>query len=188
MQKLEIINRALTKLGANTISSLEEKSVEAETALRTYNESLFSLLSELDWNFALKEAELTLAKKESKWRRGNYFHLPADVINITEVSKNDSYWRQEGNFVFADAKEFAIVYVSKCVNESLFPAYFIDALVYKLCADMCYTITNSTDKAAQFLDLYKGEFLPIARTKNARGKSSPIMNDGYWISSFYGGV
>jgi hypothetical protein len=52
-------------LGANTISSLEEKSVEAETASRTYDESLFSLLSELDWNFALKEAELTLASAVS---------------------------------------------------------------------------------------------------------------------------
>jgi hypothetical protein len=53
---------------------------------------------------------------------------------------------------------------------------------------MCYTITNSSEKAAQFLDLYKGEFLPIARTKNARLKSSPIVEDNYWVNSFFGGV
>lgn len=187
MQKLEIINRALTKLGANIIKSLDEKSIEAETAIRTYEESLCSLLSEIDWNFALKEAVLTPAKKESKWRKGNYFSLPADVINITEVSSSEA-WRQEGSYIFSTANDFAIVYVSKCTNESIYPTYFIDALVYKLCADMCYTITNSSEKAAQFLDLYKGEYLPIARTKNARAKSSPIMNDGYWISAFYGGV
>lgn len=187
MQKLEIINRALTKLGANTISSLDEKSIEAETAVMTYEESLCSILSEIDWNFALKEAVLTPAKKESKWRKGNYFSLPADVISIAEVSTSEP-WRQEGSYIFAQSSDFAIVYVSKCTNESIYPSYFIDALVYKLCADMCYKITNSSEKAAQFLDLYKGEFLPIARTKNARSKSSPIANDNYWINAFYGGV
>lgn len=187
MQKIEIINRALTKLGANTIISLDENSIECEVANRTYDESLSSLLSELDWNFAIKEAVLTPAKKVSKWRKGNYFNLPADVINITEVS-SQGVWKQEGEYIFAEDSEFAIVYVSKCSNETLFPTYFVDALVYKLCADMCYTITNSSEKAAQFLDLYKGEFLPIARTKNARRKSSPILNDGYWVSSFFGGV
>lgn len=187
MQKIEIINRALTKLGANNISSLTEKSVECEVANRTYDESLISILSELDWNFALKEAVLAPANKTSKWRKGNYFSLPADVINITEVSTSKA-WRQEGEYIFSEDTNFAIVYVSKCTNETLFPAYFIDALVYKLCADMCYAITNSSEKVAQFLDLYKGEFLPIARTKNARTKSSPIVDDSYWINSFFGGV
>lgn len=189
MKKIEIINRALTKLGANNIKSLDEKTIEAETALITYDESLSSLLSELDWHFALKEDDLTPSKRVAKWRKGNYFDLPSDVLNIVEVSVPPStYWRQEGDHIFTEANSFGIVYVSKCTNESLFPAYFIDALVYKLASDMCYKITNSSEKTAQFLDLYKGEFLPIARTKNARAKSSPVVNDGYWTDSMFGGV
>ena len=73
MKKIEIINRALTKLGANNIKSLDEKTIEAETALITYDESLSSLLSELDWHFALKEDDLTPSKRVAKWRKGNYF-------------------------------------------------------------------------------------------------------------------
>lgn len=186
--KLEIINRALTKLGAKNISSLTEESVEAKLATKTYNESLESLLSELDWNFALKEESLKLSTKQSQWRKGNYFELPADVLKICEVSvPSDTYWRQEGDYVFTTASDFGILYISKCVNESLFPAYFKDALVYKLASDLCYPITNSTEKAMNFLELYKGEFLPMARTKNARSKSAPIINDSYWIDAFMGG-
>ncbi len=189
MQKLEIINRALNKLGARPITNLDEQSIEAETAIKTYDESLSSILSELDWNFALDEAVLKPSKKVSKWRKGNYFELPSDLVNITEVNvEAGTFWRQEGNYIFTEASDFAIMYVKKCTNESLYPAYFVDALVYKLASDMCYTITNSSEKAAQMLDLYKGEFLPIARTKNARAKSSPVINDSYWVNAIYGGV
>jgi hypothetical protein len=186
--ELEIINRALTKLGANTISSLDENSVEAKLSVRTYSESLESLLSELDWNFALKEENLKVANKQSQWRKGRYFELPADLLKICEVSvDNCTYWRQEGNYIFSTANSFGILYIPKNVNASLFPTYFKDALVYKLASDLCYSITNSSEKTMTFLELYKGEFLPIARTKNARAKSSPVVNDTYWVDSFLGG-
>ncbi len=189
MSKLDIINRALTKLGAKNISSLEEKSVEAELSNKTYKESLESLLSELDWNFALKETVLQPADKKSLWRNGNYFILPADVLKICQVSvPSDVVWSKEGEYIFSQSSDFGILYISKCIEESLFPPYFKDALVYKLASDLCYPITNSTEKTMSFLELYKGEFLPIARTKNAREKSSPILNDSYWVNSFMGGV
>jgi len=53
---------------------------------------------------------------------------------------------------------------------------------------MCYDITNSNEKTMNLLELYKGEFLPTAKAKNAREASSPQIIDDYWVNSINGGI
>lgn len=184
MSKLEIINKALGILGANQIKTLEDKTLEAEAGRKMYQPALDSVLAETDWTFAIKRALLPLSEnKIPAWGEGNYFELPADMIKIVDVMNRRIPWRREGDFIFTPASEFGLVYVSRCVDPTYYPSYFIDALAAKLAVDMCYLITNSTEKTNFLIELYKGEYLPIAKTKNAREKSNPIIEDGFWVNS-----
>ena len=183
MSKIDIINKALGMLGANQIATLEDKTLEAEAGNKMYRSSLDSVLAETDWTFAIKRSLLTLSEdKHPAWGEGNYFELPADLIKIVDVMDRDVFWRREGNYIFTPASEFGLVYVARCVDPSYYPPYFIDALSAKLAVEMCYLLTNSTEKTNVLIDLYRGEYLPIAKTKNAREKSHPIIEDSHWVN------
>lgn len=183
MSKLEIINKALGILGANQIKSLDDKTLEAEAGNKMYQPALDSVLAETDWTFAIKRSLLPLSEnKKPAWGNGNYFELPADLIKIVDVMNRNVFWRREGNYIFTPASEFGLVYVARCVDPTFYPSYFIDALSSKLAVDMCYLLTNSTEKTNVLIDLYRGEYLPIAKTKNAREKSNPIIEDSHWVN------
>lgn len=183
MSKLEIMNKALGMLGANQMRTLEDKTLESAAANNMYRPALDSVLAETDWTFAVKRVLLTLSEnKKPAWGNGNYFELPSDLIKIVDVMNRNIQWVREGNYIFTPASEFGLVYVARCVDPTFYPSYFIDAFSSKLAADMCYVLTNSTEKTMGMIELYKGEYLPIAKTKNAREKSNPIIEDSHWVN------
>lgn len=184
MSKLDIMNKALSILGANKMRTLEDKTLEASAANEVYRSSLDSILSETDWTFATKRKLLELSEqKQPAWGEGKYYELPADLIKIIDVMNRNVAWQREGNYIFTPASEFGLVYVARCIDPTEYPPYFTDAFVYKLAADMCYLITNSAEKTNGLLMIYRGEYLPIAKTKNAREKSSPVIEDSHWVNS-----
>lgn len=182
MSKLEIINKALGILGANQIITLEDKTLEAEAARKMYQPSLDSVLAETDWTFAIKRSLLELSEKKPEWGEGNYFELPADLLKIVDVMNRYVEWQREGDYIFTRASEFGLIYVARCIDPTYYPSYFIDALSAKLAVEMCYLLTNSVEKTNNLIELYRGEYLPIAKTKNAREKSSPIIEDSHWVN------
>ena len=184
MSKLEIMNKALGMLGANQIYNIDDDTLEAKAAKKMYQPSLDSVLAETDWTFAIKRSMLDISEtKTPAWGGGNYFELPSDMIKIVDVMNRYVPWRREGNYIFTHASEFGLVYVARCVDPTYYPPYFIDALSAKLAVEMCYLLTNSTEKTNVLIDLYRGEYLPIAKTKNAREKSNPVIEDSYWVNS-----
>ena len=184
MSRLEIANKALGILGANQIKTWEDHTLEAEAVRKMYQPALDSVLAESDWTFAIKRQLLELSEdKKPAWGEGNYFELPPDLIKIVDVMDRCIPWRREGNYIFSRASEFGLVYVARCIDATYYPSYFIDALASKLAVDMCYLLTNSTEKTSFLIELYEGQYLPIAKTKNAREKSSPVIEDSFWVNS-----
>lgn len=183
MSRLDIMNKALSILGANQIKSESDNTLEAHAATKLYQGALESVLAETDWTFAIKRVLLSLSEEKTPaWGNGNYFELPPDLIKIVDVMNRDVKWCREGNYIFTQASEFGLVYVSRCVDATYYPSYFIDALASKLAVDMCYLMQNSTSNTDYLINLYKGEYLPIAKTKNAREKSSPVIEDSCWVN------
>lgn len=183
MSKLEIMNKALGMLGANQITSPDDDTLEAHAAKKMYPSALDSIFAETDWTFAIKRALLEKSEtKQPAWGNGNYFELPPDLIKIVDVMNRCAPWRREGNYIYTPESEFGLVYVARCIDPTYYPPYFIDALACKLAVEMCYLLTNSTEKTNVLIDLYRGEYLPIAKTKNAREKSSPIVEDSHWVN------
>ena len=184
MSKLDIMNKALGMLGDNQIYNIDDDTLEAKAARKMYQSSLDSVLAETDWTFAIKRSLLMLSEnKTAPWGEGNYFELPNDLIKIVDVMDRNIKWCREGNYIFTRASEFGLVYVARCIDPTYYPSYFIDALACKLAVEMCYLLTNSTEKTNVLIELYRGEYLPIAKTKNAREKSNPIIEDSYWANS-----
>ena len=140
--------------------------------------------------FANKKIMLAKVDKEPAWVKNGmkyYFQLPADLVVINDVANPNAVWEIEGDMILADNSTFGIEYTAFVADTSKYPAYFEEAFVCKLAADMCYELTNSNEKTMSLLELYKGEYLPLAKSKNARSGSAPQVTDDYWVNSVYGG-
>lgn len=191
MSKVQIVNKALTYLGANRITSLSDETLEAQSASNMYEDSLRSILSECCWKFATKRVLLNKLNEEPAYIENgmaHYFQLPSDLVEIFGVMNDEAVWDREAKKIISNQSEFGIKYVYFCDDTTLYPSYFVDAFAIKLAADMCYELTNSEAKTEALLELYKGEFLPLARTKNAREASSPQIKDGHWVTSVVGAI
>lgn len=186
--KTDLINKALTLVGAAPIVNIDEDSNNAKILKRVYEISLRSLLSEGKWNFATKRALLTVSTDTLAWYDTGetiVYVRPSDIIRIYGSNDQSAIYREEGDYIVSDTTGLGLRYVYYLEDAAKFPSLFIDALVDKLCADIAYTIVNSSTLGERFLTKYETISLPNAMAANAQTGVQQTLQDDAWELSKY---
>lgn len=186
--KTEIVNKALTLIGANPIINLDDDSNNARVVSRVYETSLRSILGECKWNFATKRALLSAVTDDLAWYDSGetyVYNKPADVVRIFGVSSSGVAWREEGDFIISDTSGLGIRYVYYLDVPSKYPSYFVDALVDKLCSDIAYMIVNSDSLGEKYKKLYETVSLPKAMSSNSQTGVQAYLQDDAWELAKY---
>lgn len=183
MTKVQIANKALVLLGASTITSLDDDTVNARAVNKIYETDLRQILSESKWNFATKRANLASVAVTQAWTytdETTTFQKPSDCIRIYEVNDTNATWREEGDYIIADKTSLGVKYVYFLDDPAKYPAYFVTAFADLLASDLAYLIINSTTKAQAMLEKYEKISLPNARSQNSQVGTQQQYNDT-WI-------
>jgi hypothetical protein len=77
---IALCSRALIKIGANTISSFDEGSAEADVAANLYSSARDALLSSHPWSFAIAQSELSKLAEEPVADYAYAYQLPAGIL------------------------------------------------------------------------------------------------------------
>mgnify|MGYP003515404740 CR=1 FL=1 len=140
--KTEVINRALIKIGANTIASPDEASEQARKALLIFETVAQNELRRQAWSFAKKRATLApLAVATGGDGFANSFNLPGDCLRLITLNGSwvftaireannglDPYYAIEGRTLQANDSAAKIVYVSDVSGSvDLWDAAFVEA-------------------------------------------------------------
>ena len=184
--KVTIINRALSTLGAEPIVALTDNTPQAKIANRYYPESRRSVLGECLWNFATKRVVLNLSTESIAWvtlGMNFVYQLPSDVVRIFETNSVGAQWRVEGDKIISDANTLGIKYVYDLEDTTKFSSSFVDAFADKLASDMCYAILNSNTEAERILKKYEGQSLPKATAENAQEGTPNQIYDNVWVDA-----
>ena len=200
--RTEVINRALVKIGANTIASPDDESEQARKAALVFKTVAQGELRRQAWSFAKKRT--TLAPLADTSLGGQEFstgyNLPADCLRLVSLN---------GNWVFSSIREagsgsmpeFAIegrvllsgqarrasegaayiVYVSDVSdNVAVWDATFVEAFACRLAGELTQSITkNMTLK--QSLKQDYAEALKEAKRTNAIELPPVTMPDDSWV-------
>jgi hypothetical protein len=189
ISKTEILNKALTLLGAATITDIDDQSNNARQLSRVYETSLRSVLSETKWNFATKRNILSLVVDPPDWTDPGEIYVyqkPADVIRIFGMSDSTATWREEGDYIYSDTQNLGMRYTYYLDEPSKYPSFFVDAFVDKLAMDVSYAIINSDTMASRFAQSYNMVSLPRAISANAQTGVQQQTNDDAWeIAKYY---
>jgi len=191
ISKTELVNKALTLVGAKPIVSIDDDTQNARIVNRVYGSSLKSVLSETLWNFATKRALLALVDDEPAWYHPGEIYVyqrPNLCIKIFGTNSPSATWREEGDYIYSDTEGLGVKYTYFINTPSKYPPFFTEAFVDKLCSDIAFMILNDSRTAEAFIQKYNTVSLAKAQADNAQIGSPPIMKDDNWVNSKFGGT
>jgi hypothetical protein len=136
LSALALCSRALLKIGAQPIASLEEGTAEAEVAANLYPSVRDAALSAHPWSFATGQASLPRLAAQPHADYAHAFQLPAGFLRALSA----------GDIAYRIHEDKLHTYVFR-PDEADFPPFFASALVARLAAEFCIPLTESGSRA-----------------------------------------
>lgn len=177
--EIETCNRALTRIGAQPITSFGDGSAAALVAAINYEPIVRAELASCPWRFAMKQESLTLLA--GKTLEDLYaWQIPPDALDLRRVMKGADpvqYDRLSDKIISEENEGLWAEYIWRA-PEAHWPAYFADALVTRLEAVFWRSLADAADKSQAANQLADRAFA-LARVKDAQTRSArnPLIYD-----------
>lgn len=199
---VDICNLALSLLGDSaTVVSIDppEGSAQAEHCKRYWPHALQSVLEAHPWGFATKRVKpAQLAQRNSAW--SYHYALPHDALRVFAVlppNAPDDYEekgqavpvayqieREGGQIhILTDQREAVVRYLATADDPGLYPATFVDALVWKLAGMLAGSLRKGDAGAAEAKrcqEMYV-HYLRLAIAKDSEQRRVRVRPQTPWI-------
>lgn len=159
--QISICNQALVKLGANTITSIDQNTTEAGICKAFYTDVLNTVLEEYPWTFATKRYELPQKAGTPPKPFAAWYLIPSNVIRIVDASSDPNFdranstdWVVENGDILSNDGSMYIRAIIEVTDTSLYTAGFVRAFIVRLAAEMSTAITRSRELADQLMRDY----------------------------------
>lgn len=179
LSALVLCSRALLKIGAQAIASLDEGTAEAEVAATLYPAVRDALLSSHPWSFATAQASLPRLAARPAADFAHAFQLPPGFLRALSAGAPGSgrglVYRILEDRLHTDAAQVTLTYIFR-PDESAFPPFFAAALATRLAAEFCVPLTENTSRAEALHRLAEAE-LRAARLADGQQASPRGIED-----------
>lgn len=175
--RVTICNAALAMLGANSITSFDEKSDRARLCVALYDQARRAVLRLHPWNCATKRVTLAALAGTPPFGWGYALSLPADFIRVLSVSERE--YAIESRSVLCNALSVDLKYIFDNQTESTWDDLLVEAMSLQMAAKLAKPITgSSTENENKLAELER--LLKRARAVDAQEEPSQTLNDGYF--------
>jgi len=184
--EVEVCNRGLQLLGAESIISLTENSNNARRCLLAYTPVRLAFLRKHTWSCAITRAALLADAVAPVFGRARAFALPADYIRLmppyAEDNPNDLDWQIEGKKIYTDdSAPLQIRYIFDLKDVNTMDALFREALAHTIALNICESVTNSSSKKRD-IAVGLADVLADAKRVNAMERPSQIPPEDTWVT------
>lgn len=178
----EICNRALIRLGADTITDITEDSKEGRLCNILYNQIRKELLRSHPWNFATKRSILASEVTTPDFEYDFQYALPSDCLRVLKFYDSSYNWKVENTKILTNDPAPYVYYVSDVTDPTIFDSLFNSMLVIKLALELSYAITGATFAASALSEEYK-KLRADAKLFDAQEGTPDQFDDGDWLES-----
>jgi hypothetical protein len=179
LSALALCSRALLKIGAQPIASLDEGTAEAEVAANLYPAIRDALLSLHPWSFATAQTTLPRLLARPAADFDHAFQLPADFLRALSAGSPGAgrglVYRILEDRLHCSAPQVTLSYVFRPA-ESAFPPFFAAALATRLAAEFCIPLTENTSRT-QLLFAQAEQDLRAARLADSQQATPRAIED-----------
>ncbi len=148
-----IANGALAKIGAPTITDLDEGSDSANKIKARFPELRDLLLRQHPWSFATKRQKLAQSAVTPISGWAFQYRVPSDWLRTHIVSSNDlgrqnieyrlEIHETDGRVILTDATEVWLRYIARITDPQMMPVDFHEALSCKIATEIAMSIAQS---------------------------------------------
>lgn len=187
MTEVEIVNKALLKLGQEIISSFEEKNERAKIANEIFENQRDILLAGHRWAFAVKRVAINEEETAPDFEWSKKYALPTDFLRLTEIYNADfretDNYEIEGEYILCNYESpLKIKYIARIEKAEAFAPYFCEALACKLAFEFCERLKQDPSRKQTLMQEYglaiseakKCNVIQAATIKMPRGSYNDI--------------
>jgi hypothetical protein len=183
--KVEIANVALTALGADPISDLNDPDNEnSRKVKRVYDTIRRSTLRKHFWNFAMKEIALSRLTDVPILDDYTYvFQLPPDYVRLKKTdlaTESGDTYKIKGKRIYCNSTSLKIEYVYDCDDPNEYDSEFIMAFAGALADILAYPITTNATMAGQ-VKIDAKKMLDQAKSSDSMEETPDKPQQGSWI-------
>lgn len=164
MDSIEICNVALRRIGVTEIERMDEASEPARACSRFYDFTRKNVLQRFPWTFATKRVQLAMVDEKAPDFKYVY-QYPADALavrlmyneNFTGLPRNNEYRilsSSTGRKIYTNIENAWLEYTADIKDANIFDAQFVEALSWKLAAEMAYSLTGNMNIANNCVQAY----------------------------------
>ncbi len=187
--KVDICNLALIRLGADTISSLEDENTRARLCNTLYEPLRRRRLRAHPWRFAIARAELAEDAETPEFGFAHQFPLPTGCLRVISIEDDSLPYQIEGRMLLTDASEVSIKYirdinVADDFSEQDFDDVFVGVLALDIAVELARHLTQS-ESVIEEIKQERSELLRDARSFDAQEGTPEDVVDDVWINARY---
>jgi len=181
-----IVNSALRKIGASTITSLTDGSKNANVALDLYAEVRDRMLRSHAWNFAINRVKLGRLATDPAFGFNYRYQLPANFVRVVAVYDNDNdygaveYRLEDDGTMHADAEDIYLRYVRRVEDPNRMPPDFREAFAYQLAEEFAIAIAQSLSLCEALTEKAE-KWTRMAKSADAVEDFPESMPEGSWV-------
>jgi hypothetical protein len=197
--RIDIVNIALTWLGAHEITSLEDDSNEARIMKTNYYLARDATLEEAEWSFAIRRWKPAQSSTSPISGASYYFPIPSDIIRVLRVDNSSGATglgatygtgadphsidrapqadhRVEGSMILTDESSIYCKGIRRIEDEGIYSPLFAHAFAAHLAMLCAYTITESDGKFNAMSAIYQLKIKEAKSRDGLQGTSKRIRN------------
>jgi hypothetical protein len=192
ISEVSICNQALSWLGANEITSLDDPSKEAEYCRNNYEFLRDAVLEDYDWTFAQDRQSSEVADLDA-WGQKYKHSKPLDWLMVWGVYKDVSSqnprdwvkctgWVVEGGFVLADESMVYMRGTKRITDTGKFTNLFVQALAARMACDLAIPMTENRQLQADMWALYNQK-LELAAMRDGKQGHREKLTQGSLVKA-----
>lgn len=191
---VEIANRALTKIGAARIISLDDNTKSGREVNSMFTIIRDAELREHAWRFSIKRIQQAAHATPPVFGYARQFRVPADCLKLWQVGDwypgvdltdyvgaDTSPYAVENGFILTDyAAPLNLRYIARVEDPTLYDALFVEVFACRLALELAEPIAQSTSKKESALRDYN---LAVSAAMQANAIENPPQKvaDDTWV-------
>jgi hypothetical protein len=184
LSEIQICNGALDFVGAGSITSLTDGTVEAAACLRHWPIARQQVFESHPWKCISRQARLTTTTTAPQFGFSYAYPVPADYVRMMGMEDAGDEYQVYQGVLHTDESPGYIDYVYLCTDPTKYTAGLINALQMHLAYRLALALRQDADLAARILTDLEKFFLPVIRHADATGRGVRTMKASTFTDLF----
>lgn len=180
---VDIINRALRLVRAQSISSLSENTPVAAMVKDLYMPVKQLVLALHPWNNAIKRVKIGADAVRPQFGFKYQFSLPHDCLRVIDC--NAGHWQREGAKLLADADMIAFLYIADIPSVAM-NANLVRVIAARLAFELAQAQGENNALTERLYKLYEAELASAKVIDAKEGSVNSFTYASSWIESHEG--